>query len=169
MKHEFSLQNALYQVLPVYRRNETKLTIDGKPFVAQLNWIDDFECQLTLDGKRYSAIVAQDDNNLFVHIDGKTLSLTLVDSAAEAMAADVVEGTQVEAPMPGVVIDVLVAEGDEVKEGQTLLLIESMKLQIELKAKIDGVVETVPTSQGASFNKGDVLMTLAIGEEEASK
>ena len=72
---------------------------------------------------------------------------------------------QHKAPMPGVVIDRMVEVGDKVKSGDTLLLIESMKLQIEIKSEIDGIVATLPLDKGAGFNKGDTIVSIEAASE----
>jgi acetyl/propionyl-CoA carboxylase alpha subunit len=63
-------------------------------------------------------------------------------------------------PMPGKVVRVLVAEGDEVAEGQGLVVVEAMKMQNEMKAPRSGCVTSVGVKEGASVNAGQVLVTL---------
>ncbi len=64
------------------------------------------------------------------------------------------------APMPGTISDVLVKEGDRVKKGQVLVMLEAMKMQNEIMAGYDGVVQSVQTSKGASVDTGDPLVVL---------
>ncbi|MCR4397595.1 MAG: biotin/lipoyl-binding protein [Firmicutes bacterium] len=66
----------------------------------------------------------------------------------------------VTAPMPGTISDILVKEGDRVARGQVLVMLEAMKMQNEIMAGRDGVVESIHTSKGASVNTGDPLLTL---------
>jgi biotin carboxyl carrier protein len=68
--------------------------------------------------------------------------------------------TVVECPMPGTVLDVLVAPGQSVKSGETLLVLEAMKMENEIVAPEAGVVDAVMVSKGASVNAGDTLVTL---------
>ena len=75
-------------------------------------------------------------------------------------------GGDVKAVMPGVVVDVLVAEGDEVEEGQALLILEAMKMQNEIGAPGDGIVKALHTSAGDAVGAGDKLVTLAAPEAE---
>jgi glutaconyl-CoA/methylmalonyl-CoA decarboxylase subunit gamma len=64
------------------------------------------------------------------------------------------------AAMPGTILDVKVNVGDSVTRGQTLLILEAMKMENEIMAPCDGVVEEVHTTKGASVNSGDLLMVL---------
>jgi len=66
----------------------------------------------------------------------------------------------VSAPMPGTILDVKVKEGDRVKRGDVLLILEAMKMENEIMAPEDGIVASVNVSKGASVNTGDVLVTM---------
>ncbi|AAM25522.1 DUF2118 domain-containing protein [Caldanaerobacter subterraneus] len=66
----------------------------------------------------------------------------------------------VSAPMPGTILDVRVKEGDRVKRGDVLLILEAMKMENEIMAPEDGIVASVNVSKGASVNTGDVLVTM---------
>jgi biotin carboxyl carrier protein len=63
-------------------------------------------------------------------------------------------------PMPGKLVKLLVAEGDSVKEGQGVAVVEAMKMQNELRALKSGTVERVRVVEGQSVNAGEVLLTI---------
>jgi pyruvate carboxylase subunit B len=79
----------------------------------------------------------------------------------KAPPAAVAEGTKVFAPMPGMIIRYLVNVDDKVKAGDTLLILEAMKMQNTILASIDGVVKAINFGAGASVNKGDILAIVA--------
>jgi len=81
-------------------------------------------------------------------------------SPAPAPAAAPAGGTAVKSPMPGNVVDIKVSNGQSVKKGDLLVVLEAMKMENEIFAPQDGVV-TVVTSKGATVNSGDVLISLA--------
>jgi biotin carboxyl carrier protein len=64
---------------------------------------------------------------------------------------------KITAPMPGKIVRILASEGNEVHEGQGLLVIEAMKMQNELKSARKGVVRKIMVKEGAAANAGDVL------------
>lgn len=79
----------------------------------------------------------------------------------EIQAPSVSAGQEVvESPMPGNIWKVLVAEGDMVKSGETLIILEAMKMENELVAPRDGKVLKIMTSEGTSVNTGDRLVII---------
>lgn len=68
--------------------------------------------------------------------------------------------SQVTSSMSGSVWKVLVAEGDQVEVGQTIVILESMKMEIPIDAEFSGTVAEVHVAEGNSVNEGDPLLTL---------
>jgi pyruvate carboxylase subunit B len=79
----------------------------------------------------------------------------------KAPPAAVAEGTKVLAPMPGMIIRYLVSVDDKVKAGDTLLILEAMKMQNNISAPVGGVVKAITFGAGDSVNKGDILAVIA--------
>lgn len=73
----------------------------------------------------------------------------------------VAEGEAVRAPLPGVIADVKVAVGQEVKAGDVLLVLEAMKMENEVVAPVAGTVRQVLVDRGAAVNAGDPLVVIA--------
>ncbi|WP_163339007.1 biotin/lipoyl-containing protein [Desulfopila sp. IMCC35008] len=69
------------------------------------------------------------------------------------------EGT-IAAAMPGTINDVKVGVGDTVKRGDTVLILEAMKMENEIKSPIDGIVSSIEVEKGASVNAGMTLMVI---------
>ena len=86
---------------------------------------------------------------------------TAAPAAPAASSASVPEGTKVEAPMPGNILSVKVSAGDNVSEGDVLLVLEAMKMENEILAPVSGKVAGVQVSSGAAVNSGDVLVVIA--------
>ncbi|MBN1648972.1 MAG: biotin attachment protein [Spirochaetales bacterium] len=66
----------------------------------------------------------------------------------------------VEAPMPGLVLRISVSPGDEVKEGDLLLVLEAMKMETEIHAPVTGIVDSIPVAQGDQKKAGEVLVVI---------
>jgi biotin carboxyl carrier protein len=65
------------------------------------------------------------------------------------------------APMPGTIIDIRVTEGQTVKAGDIILILEAMKMENEIVAPSDGTIAKIYTSKGESVSTGDSLVTIA--------
>ncbi len=79
---------------------------------------------------------------------------------AKPAAAPAAGGVQVKSPLPGSVIKVLVAEGQAVKKGDTLLTLESMKMENAIMAEQDGTVKQIAVTPGQNVMQDDLLIVL---------
>ncbi len=121
------------------------------------------------NGVPTSAYVTRDGKGLRVLVDGRTFHLGPVGGAgkqrgASGGLADPL-GT-VTAPLAGVVVDIRVAVGDEIKPRQTLVVIEAMKMQNEVQAPHGGVVKKIVAVQGSRIEKGELVLEYEPAEGE---
>ena len=82
-------------------------------------------------------------------------------AAAPAAAAVTGAGEVVAAPMPGTILKVNVSQGQAVKAGDVLCVLEAMKMENDITAPKDGTISQVVTSKGASVSTGDALIVIA--------
>ena len=121
---------------------------------------------LILDGKSYEAFVYQGDQDWEVLIRGQQYQVNIEDEREKRLKASVGGGSMeggefhLKAPMPGLVVAVLIDEGQEVKKGQVMLILESMKMQNELKAPRDGIMGRVRVKAGESVEQRQTLLTV---------
>lgn len=117
-----------------------------------------------LDGKSYEATVNDTDGKVQVSVDDQLFVANVSSSDAPASESEDdsvnATGEPIKAPLSGNIFQVLVQPQSTVKEGQTLIILEAMKMETEIKAPRDGVVSTVSVKQGDTTSVGDILLTL---------
>jgi acetyl/propionyl-CoA carboxylase alpha subunit len=165
---KYVVENLEHVVTPLRRGREITVAVDGRVLNAHVHWRGPNECELTVNGAVHRVYCAQDDRKIFLHIDGKVWLLTALDEFRGTGSRPDIDRGAVIAPMPGVVIAVNVDEGQRVTTGETLILIESMKLQCELRAKGNGVVRRVAVCVGAGFERGAVLVEIDAEQGESA-
>jgi len=117
-----------------------------------------------LDGVRRAARVLEHEGELAVFAEGESWHFTIVDPLAPPAGADT-SGGRLTAPMPGRVIQLMVAPGDAVRRGQAMMVIEAMKMEHTIAAPRDGTVAAVHFAAGDPVEEGAELIALA--EEKA--
>ncbi len=130
-------------------------TVDGAP-VRQLS-AENHTLELDLDGHRVRAVVNVQPGIVEVSYQGQRFVLTGPDRLADHVAVS--DGT-ITAPMPGTLLEVRVAAGDRVEEGQVLGMMEAMKMELSLKAPFAGRVTAVGADAGHQVALGDALFVV---------
>lgn len=75
-------------------------------------------------------------------------------------AAPAGKGTAVQSPLPGVILDIKVAVGDQVKAGQTVAILEAMKMENNINAECDGVITAIKVSKGDNILEGSDIVII---------
>jgi biotin carboxyl carrier protein len=120
--------------------------------------------RLTVAATSEAVAFAIDGDVIHVHLRGRTRSLRYLDPLRALASRDGDDGQNVaRAPMPGTVVALKVAPGDHVTAGTVLMVIESMKLETQIRASQDGIVERTLVKDGDSFDRDAVLVTLSQG------
>ncbi len=71
------------------------------------------------------------------------------------------KANDIKAPMPGIILSINVKEGQEVKEGETLLILEAMKMENAIGSPKDGVIKSIFIKSGETVEKGELLIEMA--------
>jgi acetyl/propionyl-CoA carboxylase alpha subunit len=144
-------------------------TLNGKPFEADLS-VDGRFLHLLKDGKSWNAEILSYDSaarTVSLILNGKIISLkvnTRLDELMERMGfsdATARKLAELKAPMPGLVLSIKATEGQEIKKGEPLLVLEAMKMENIIKAAADVVVKQIKIKQGQAVEKNQVLITFA--------
>jgi biotin carboxyl carrier protein len=137
------------------------VVVDGAPLRVQDAGAGTFIAVVDGRSERLHAVAVGDD--VYVQLKGRAWRLERVDptrSTAQA-AATGGAGSSI-APMPGVVISLHAKVGQSVSQGDPLVVIESMKLQMTMQADADGVVMELPVAVGQTFQRGALLARTAV-------
>jgi biotin carboxyl carrier protein len=122
---------------------------------------------MAMIGGRVHRVLARRGNaagQYTIHLDGFRFEVEALDERTRAIrqlagsAAKPAGPTSLAAPMPGLVVRVLIQVGDRVQAGQGVVVIEAMKMENELRASTAGVVRSVPVKAGSAVEKGAVLV-----------
>ena len=121
---------------------------------------------------RYLALGEPDEEgrrNVFFELNGQPRTVKVADRNAATTGtrhpkADDANPDHVAAPMPGLIVRIAVAEGQEVARGEVLLAIEAMKMETAVTADRDGVIESVVQTVGAQVDAKDLLVVLKSGD-----
>jgi acetyl/propionyl-CoA carboxylase alpha subunit len=144
-------------------------TLNGKVFEADLS-ADGRFLHLIKEGKSWNAEILSIDpqeKTISLLLNGKSISMKVqnrLDELMEKMGfADAASKKMAElkAPMPGLVLALKASEGQEIKKGEPLLVLEAMKMENIIKASADVVVKTIKVKQGQAVEKNEVMMTFA--------
>lgn len=138
-----------------------KLKINGNDYNVEINEVEGQEIKLDVNGTSYVVTVDQEIKQ--TKKPAASVPRPQAVSAAPAAPksnAPAAAGSKVTTPLPGTILDVFVNVGDSVKEGQTVVLLEAMKMENNIEADCAGTVKEVKVRKGDSVLEGDVLVVI---------
>lgn len=157
-KQEFDIQK-----IPEKDMKQYKFKINGRDFEVTIGENDGRTYQVNVNGADYTV----ETESAPVQAAPRPSAAPAAAPAPQAAPAAVQsapapsgEGVKVETPMPGVIIEVSVREGQSVKAGDKVAVLEAMKMENEIGATKDGVIVAVHVSKGASVSEGDPIVTI---------
>lgn len=116
------------------------------------------------ENKSLEAVIDDDEGKIAVMMRGQLFETQVLDERAMLLVQrrggiNVTSG-DVNAPMPGLIVMITVELGQKVTQGDTVAILESMKMQNELKSPIAGVVRSIQAEAGQAVDKGDILVEI---------
>lgn len=144
---------------------EFKFKINGAEYVCAVEEIEAGLTNVTVNGKTYQVETEKPAAPAPKPAAPKAAAAPAAapkaaPAAAPAAAPVAADGVKVKSPLPGSVIKVLVSEGQAVKKGDTLLTLESMKMENAIMAEQDGTVKQIVVAAGQNVMQDDVLVVL---------
>jgi acetyl/propionyl-CoA carboxylase alpha subunit len=145
------------------------VSLDGETVPAHIEVLPGTPVQLLHLGNQVHRVLARrgDARGQYdLSLDGYRFSVEALDERARAIrelggrAAKAAGPAHLVAPMPGLIVRVTVSEGDEVRAGQGLVVMEAMKMENELRASANATVKRVLIAPGAAVEKGTVLLEM---------
>lgn len=165
MQRRIDLMNNSYTVTLTGKEGNQKIQVDNQnPAPVALSKHNGFAHKIDVNGHKEAIQVAVKGETAYIKAFGRTFTLEVVDPVEQASQESGSSNTAM-APMPGMVVDIHVAQGDKVNKGQDLITIESMKILTVITAPRDGEVSGINFVPGSAFDKNDVLVTLKEKED----
>jgi len=147
--------------------NKVVFTIDDKEYILDVVMAENGVCSIIHKGKSYNAEVVRSENgkNYTVNTNFHTFPVEIVDLQAKYLRTRKKEELdeqqdRIFSAMPGKVVKVLVKEGDEVESGQSVIVIEAMKMQSEYKVRKNCKIKRIMVSEGDTIDGNQTLISL---------
>lgn len=167
MRYIAKIDDHTFKVELTDRPEHLDISIDGKLIDADWEWLGrDRDLSLIMDGRSYNITIEPENGQLLIYYGGERFECLVQDerlAELKRLAGESETGTttsQIKAPMPGLVLRILVKPGQEVTKGERLLIIEAMKMENELKAPRPGVIKEIKCSAQEAVEQGKVLVVL---------
>lgn len=147
--------------------SDSQVVIDGE--IAEIDFAligDSNLCSLIIDNESFEAVIEERDGLWYVLLRGDLYSAEVADERTQRLARRTGSNTvdsgelTITAPMPGRVVAVPVEPGQQVEEGQTVIILESMKMENELKTPRAGVIERIAVEVGESVEQRQTLVVI---------
>jgi len=150
-------------------KEDKTLIINQKPYkVELLKRISDDFCLFSVNGKSFIAgVIPKEDNKYIINFQNREIEATTIDPYTNILQQYLANSSSkncathqiIKAPMPGLVIK---NEGDQVTKGETLLIIEAMKMENAIKSNVDGKILNIKAIEGLPVIKDQILVEISL-------
>jgi biotin carboxyl carrier protein len=167
MNYEFRIGDETYAISLKKTEKGYDLSVGDKTIALSVRKIGENIFMLIANGVNRVLHVVGHNGKTYVHLDGSVILVedVLAEQDAATGAHEVVDGLQkVVAPMPGKLVKVAVSEGEKVTKGMTVCIIEAMKMENVIQAKLDGVVKNVSCEVGTLVDTDTPIMEIVAEE-----
>ncbi len=147
--------------------DDKHVSVDGKVYEVDFESVSGQPVySLIVNGRSHESYIYQGDDNWQVLLRGRLYPVTVEDEREKRLRAAAGGGVaetgefHLRAPMPGLVVAISVTEGQSVKKGQVILILESMKMQNEIKAPRDGTIGRIRVKAGDTVEQKQMLLSV---------
>lgn len=163
MEFEFSVAGEKHTVRLEGKPPNARVLIGKREYRVDWSEVPGGVISMIVDGRSRTARVARRDGGLIVWVAGHRFDLNVGRAAADSVENVWAGGGGsgiIKAPMPGKVVKVVVQEGDTVSVGQSLVIVEAMKMENEVRAPVAGIVRKVSVSAGDSVGTTEAMVEI---------
>jgi biotin carboxyl carrier protein len=148
-------------------KDHTGGTINEKPFTWDMTDKENRIFYIIKDHKSYTVEVLKtdaDEKNFILRVNGNKYQVDVKDKFDELLKSlgfdnlNANKVNEIKAPMPGLVLDIRVNEGDSIKKGDPVLVLEAMKMENIIKSPVDGIIKKINVKKGLAVEKNQVLV-----------
>ena len=129
-----------------------KYNINGNDYEVAVEGIENYVATVTVNGESYTVKMPEPEKPAHHPV--------VVKPAGVPAVIDKPKKYGVKAPLPGVIVDVKVKPGDEIKRGDTVVILDAMKMENNIDADRDGIIVELKVNKGDSVLEGDTLLTI---------
>jgi biotin carboxyl carrier protein len=157
-------RNALVEVLS-REGSRLRISIDGKKYDADVVMVEEGVYSIIIDNRSHNIeLIRTDNKNYQVNTYSKSYEVEVIDAESKYLKSrrrdDGHEEAIISSPMPGKVVKILVRVGDEVKAGDTVIIVSAMKMESEYKVKKDRVIKEIKVKEGDTIQANQPLVII---------
>lgn len=144
--------------------SELKMKVDGKDYIADIIMVERGVYSILLDGRSYNVELIETTgpknyhvNTLFYSFDAEVVDAERRYQKSRKKIDDLEENV-ISSPMPGKIVKILVNKGDQVKAGETVVIVSAMKMESEYKVKKDRIIKEIKIKEGDTVSANQPLI-----------
>ena len=166
MSTEININDRTAQVDVLSKEGDkVRISIDGKTYEADVVMVEEGVYSILIDNKSHNIeLIRNDHKNYLVNTYKRSYDVEIIDAESKYLKSrrrdDGHEENVMSSPMPGKVVKILVKEGDNVKAGDTIVIVSAMKMESEYKVKKDRLIKEIKVKEGDTIQANQPLVII---------
>lgn len=160
MTYSFKLDNQIYKVNIEEDDSGVVVEISGEEYPVEYTKLDDNLYSIIINDKSFTIGTFKQGKQIQVFHAGNLYELEAISDRELSKSGAMGSGLEIISPMPSRVVKLLKSEGDTVEEGESVVVVEAMKMESELKALQAGKIKTIKVSEGDAVEAKTLLVVL---------
>ena len=162
MEFEFEINGQIRKLSLEKKGEQTFVNLEGDKIEVHVQYISENCLSLLIKDESYTVYHAKSATKKYIHIAGEDYVIQEAKEAKERKSMDAHDMGEkpICAPMPGKIIKIMVKEGDKVRKNQTLVVVEAMKMQHDIKASFEAIVKKINFSENQMVDTEQPILEL---------